>query len=72
MEEWEYIAMALLEEKLMKKIKLALTLMAFSVGLSGQKINIEPDIRMLALGDSYTIGESVEEYQRWPSNLLSH
>src|SRR5688572_32940705 len=30
-----------------------------------------PDIRYLALGDSYTIGESVAEYERWPNQLAS-
>ena len=28
-----------------------------------------PDIRFLALGDSYTIGESVPETERWPNQL---
>jgi lysophospholipase L1-like esterase len=28
-----------------------------------------PDIRYLALGDSYTIGESVPEAERWPNQL---
>lgn len=28
-----------------------------------------PDIRYLALGDSYTIGESVSENERWPNQL---
>ena len=28
-----------------------------------------PDIRYLALGDSYTIGESVAEAERWPNQL---
>ena len=28
-----------------------------------------PDIRYLALGDSYTIGESVPENERWPDQL---
>jgi lysophospholipase L1-like esterase len=27
--------------------------------------------RMLALGDSYTIGESVEEHERWPNQLVT-
>jgi lysophospholipase L1-like esterase len=30
-----------------------------------------PSIRYLALGDSYTIGESVEEHERWPNQLAS-
>lgn len=28
-----------------------------------------PDVRFLALGDSYTIGESVPEAERWPNQL---
>src|SRR5262245_47855682 len=28
-----------------------------------------PPIKYLALGDSYTIGESVEEHERWPNQL---
>ena len=31
--------------------------------------NVMPDIRYLALGDSYTIGESVSEDERWPNQL---
>jgi lysophospholipase L1-like esterase len=30
-----------------------------------------PPIRYLALGDSYTIGESVKEHERWPNQLAS-
>src|SRR5262245_28241005 len=30
-----------------------------------------PSIRYLALGDSYTIGESVETHERWPDQLAA-
>ena len=30
-----------------------------------------PPIQYLALGDSYTIGESVEEHERWPNQLAT-
>ncbi|HQU36338.1 MAG TPA: GDSL-type esterase/lipase family protein, partial [Anaerolineales bacterium] len=30
-----------------------------------------PAVRYLALGDSYTIGESVDEAERWPNQLAS-
>jgi lysophospholipase L1-like esterase len=33
--------------------------------------NAMPVIRYLALGDSYTIGESVEEHERWPTQLAA-
>jgi lysophospholipase L1-like esterase len=36
-----------------------------------QKINPHEKIKLLALGDSYTIGESVAEDQRWPVQLIS-
>ena len=39
--------------------------------LLGQKIKIDRDVRMLALGDSYTIGESVETRQRWPHQFVA-
>jgi lysophospholipase L1-like esterase len=35
-----------------------------------QKIVIEDELRFLALGDSYTIGESVTADQRWPVLLV--
>ncbi len=36
----------------------------------GQQVLIEPPIRFLALGDSYTIGSSVSESERWPNQLV--
>jgi lysophospholipase L1-like esterase len=36
-----------------------------------QSINKQEKITMLALGDSYTIGESVDDNQRWPVQLIS-
>jgi lysophospholipase L1-like esterase len=36
-----------------------------------QKINPHEKIKFLALGDSYTIGESVAEDQRWPVQFIS-
>lgn len=37
----------------------------------GQKITIDEEVRMLALGDSYTIGESVDVNQRWPHQFVA-
>ena len=36
----------------------------------GQQITIGPNIQMLALGDSYTIGESVLPEERWPHQFI--
>ena len=38
--------------------------------LFGQKIMLDKEVRMLALGDSYTIGESVETKMRWPHQFI--
>ncbi len=39
--------------------------------LPAQEIEIESPIKMLALGDSYTIGESVEVEKRWPHQFVA-
>lgn len=35
-----------------------------------QKLTIEGNVKFLALGDSYTIGESVPQNERWPVQLI--
>jgi lysophospholipase L1-like esterase len=42
-----------------------------TVNSNAQTMSKEEPIRFLALGDSYTIGESVAELQRWPVQLVS-
>ena len=37
--------------------------------LMGQNLNLENPVRFLALGDSYTIGQSVPVNERWPEQL---
>lgn len=37
---------------------------------AAQLIHVDQDVKMLALGDSYTIGESVEMNQRWPHQFM--
>lgn len=37
--------------------------------ISGQNLEISSPVRFLALGDSYTIGQSVAVNQRWPTQL---
>lgn len=48
-----------------------LVISAINVQLIGQYITLEPEVQMLALGDSYTIGESVETSERWPHQLIA-
>ncbi len=59
-----------------KCLKLTVLILIFSSTimdnlLLGQKIKIDSDVRMLALGDSYTMGESVETRQRWPHQFVA-
>lgn len=49
---------------------LVLVFLMIFVSLSGQIITPDKEIRMLALGDSYTIGESVETGERWPHQFV--
>jgi lysophospholipase L1-like esterase len=51
-------------------MKLQVLIMLFSLSLSAQKLSIKTPIRFLALGDSYTIGQSVNVNERWPVQLL--
>lgn len=58
---------------LMAKLRifcLALLLTFSSIEMIGQGISKNEPVRLLALGDSYTIGESVAEVQRWPEQLV--
>jgi len=41
------------------------------IQMFGQQISLDREVRMLALGDSYTIGESVDMNQRWPHQLVA-
>ena len=54
----------------MRKIQLGLILIMFSTATSAQKLSLSPEVKMLALGDSYTIGESVEVAGRWPHQFI--
>ncbi|XOV66970.1 MAG: GDSL-type esterase/lipase family protein [Fluviicola sp.] len=46
-----------------------LLLLFYVNGVHGQDLEIPQNVRYLALGDSYTIGESVNEPFRWPSQF---
>ena len=55
----------------MRSILLLATLLFFAAFNSfAQGIQITDPIRFLALGDSYTIGESVPETERWPVQFV--
>jgi lysophospholipase L1-like esterase len=58
-------------EKIMsgKMIRIVLTSILFPFGLMAQNLTIESPLRFLALGDSYTIGQSVPVNERWPVQL---
>src|SRR5690349_3996542 len=49
---------------------LAILVLILSTPAMAQKIIIEDNVRFLALGDSYTIGESVTSDSRWPVLLV--
>jgi lysophospholipase L1-like esterase len=55
----------------MKKIQIAILVIMFSTPLIAQYISLEGKVKMLALGDSYTIGESVEIDGRWPHQFIA-
>jgi lysophospholipase L1-like esterase len=47
-----------------------LVLMSITIETYGQSVVIEERVKLLALGDSYTIGQSVAESERWPVQLI--
>lgn len=47
-----------------------LVLLSITVATYGQNVVIEERVKMLALGDSYTIGQSVVESERWPVQFI--
>lgn len=51
----------------MKKL---LFILLFPFILKGQTLQVQSPVRYLALGDSYTIGQSVSVNQRWPVQLI--
>ena len=49
--------------------KLLPILLLLSLPVMSQNLKIQSPVNFLALGDSYTIGESVPEQERWPVQL---
>lgn len=54
----------------MNKAFLFLFLTMVHFASMAQDIRIDPEVSMLALGDSYTIGQSVDSSGRWPHQLI--
>jgi lysophospholipase L1-like esterase len=52
------------------KFYLGCLLTALSIQMMAQEFPKNKSLKFLALGDSYTIGESVAEDQRWPRKLV--
>jgi lysophospholipase L1-like esterase len=50
---------------------LIFTITVMDIQMFGQQITLDREVRMLALGDSYTIGESVDINQRWPHQFIA-
>lgn len=55
----------------MKKIMLVSASLCLFSGIFAQGIVIEEPLKMLALGDSYTIGASVDVEERWPHQFVA-
>jgi len=53
----------------MRRYMVVLTIVFFNLSSFSQAIRIEEELHMLVLGDSYSIGESVELHERWPHQL---
>jgi lysophospholipase L1-like esterase len=54
----------------MKKLLLVVLIVTLSLPIMAQQLIIKGKVKFLALGDSYTIGESVPQNARWPVQLV--
>ena len=55
---------------MIRHIKFAIFVIMLSAPSIAQQVNLSREVKMLALGDSYTIGQSVEVSGRWPHQLI--
>lgn len=53
-----------------KKYSVLFVLLFLTLGVLAQNIRVKSPVRFLALGDSYTIGQGVDEKDRWPVQLV--
>ena len=56
---------------LAQKFYLLCAALFFSWALQASELYVDPPSSFLALGDSYTIGESVDAAMRWPNQLVA-
>jgi len=56
---------------LVQKYYLLCAALFFSWALQASELYVDPPSSFLALGDSYTIGESVDAAMRWPNQLVT-
>ncbi len=54
----------------MNKVLLIILLSLVHIASMAQQVRIDGEVSMLALGDSYTIGQSVDISGRWPHQLI--
>ena len=55
----------------MIKIRFTIFLIMFGAPSIAQEVTLDREVKMLALGDSYTIGASVDINERWPHQLIN-
>ena len=55
---------------MLRHIQFAIIVIMFNVPSMAQQVNLSREVKMIALGDSYTIGQSVEVNGRWPHQLI--
>ena len=54
----------------MRGLLVVITIWSINIQIFSQRIDIATEVKMLALGDSYTIGESVALNERWPHQFV--
>lgn len=53
------------------KVRFVICMIMLGTPLIAQQVTLDHEVKMLALGDSYTIGASVDINERWPHQLIN-